>query len=444
MALAYAGDLILLVDAAGIILGSSIGLDKRSMPAIQWRGRPITSVLTEESWPKLDRLLADAGTSEIRRARELNHLDAGVEIPVRYMAFKSGDRYLLVGKDLRPVADLQRKLVAAQLALEKDYEKFRHYESRYRLLLETSREALVVTGMESGRIQDLNGAAARLLGAPAEGLAGELLSAEFEGRSRDDFTMATAKAAETGERQTCQVRTRRGYRALTVEAQLFRAGGQAMFLLRLGSDEAPDAPSSEFGAALAGLFHKGGDAIVFTDASGVIERANEAFLNLVDAALPREVQGVSFADFLDRPGVDLPIMMEQASRTGRLSGFGARLRTRFGAEVSVNISITQLPDAEPGGFALVIRDLARAVGSREPAPAIDGEAMQNVIDLVGSAPLKELVAATSDVVERMCIETAIHLTNNNRAAAAEMLGLSRQSLYVKLRKHNLIGRGDES
>ena len=44
----------------------------------------------------------------------------------------------------------------------------------------------------------------------------------------------------------------------------------------------------------------------------------------------------------------------------------------------------------------------------------------------------------------MCIETAIHLTNNNRAAAAEMLGLSRQSLYVKLRKHNLIGRGDES
>jgi DNA-binding NtrC family response regulator len=34
----------------------------------------------------------------------------------------------------------------------------------------------------------------------------------------------------------------------------------------------------------------------------------------------------------------------------------------------------------------------------------------------------------------MCIETAIELTGNNRAAAAEMLGLSRQSLYVKLHK----------
>ena len=32
----------------------------------------------------------------------------------------------------------------------------------------------------------------------------------------------------------------------------------------------------------------------------------------------------------------------------------------------------------------------------------------------------------------MCIETAVELTRNNRVAAAEMLGLSRQSLYVKL------------
>ncbi|MEO0372823.1 MAG: helix-turn-helix domain-containing protein, partial [Pseudomonadota bacterium] len=65
-------------------------------------------------------------------------------------------------------------------------------------------------------------------------------------------------------------------------------------------------------------------------------------------------------------------------------------------------------------------------------------AMRNVMDLVGTASLKELVSATSDVVEKMCIETAVKLTNNNRVAAAEMLGLSRQSLYVKLRKHGMI------
>ena len=72
-----------------------------------------------------------------------------------------------------------------------------------------------------------------------------------------------------------------------------------------------------------------------------------------------------------------------------------------------------------------------------------GEVTKNVMDLVGSSPLKDIVAATTDVIEKMCIETAVELTRNNRVAAAEMLGLSRQSLYVKLRKYNLLSKTGE-
>jgi DNA-binding NtrC family response regulator len=68
------------------------------------------------------------------------------------------------------------------------------------------------------------------------------------------------------------------------------------------------------------------------------------------------------------------------------------------------------------------------------------ESMRSVVELVGSATLKEIVAETTNVVEKMCIETAVALTMNNRVAAAEMLGLSRQSLYVKLRKFDLLIR----
>jgi DNA-binding NtrC family response regulator len=46
--------------------------------------------------------------------------------------------------------------------------------------------------------------------------------------------------------------------------------------------------------------------------------------------------------------------------------------------------------------------------------------------------LKDIVAETTNVIQKMCIETAIELTMNNRVAATEMLSLSRQSLYVKL------------
>lgn len=41
------------------------------------------------------------------------------------------------------------------------------------------------------------------------------------------------------------------------------------------------------------------------------------------------------------------------------------------------------------------------------------------------------------VIEKICIEAALEITNNNRAAAADLLGLSRQSLYVKLSKFEI-------
>jgi DNA-binding NtrC family response regulator len=58
-------------------------------------------------------------------------------------------------------------------------------------------------------------------------------------------------------------------------------------------------------------------------------------------------------------------------------------------------------------------------------------------ELVGRVPLKDIVRETTDLIEQLCIEAALELTGDNRASAAEMLGLSRQSLYVKLRRFNI-------
>ena len=76
--------------------------------------------------------------------------------------------------------------------------------------------------------------------------------------------------------------------------------------------------------------------------------------------------------------------------------------------------------------------------TEKPGDTISDKALENSMKLVGSAPLKDLVSDTSDVVERICIKTALELTRNNRVAAAEMLSLSRQSLYIKLRKYGLL------
>lgn len=56
---------------------------------------------------------------------------------------------------------------------------------------------------------------------------------------------------------------------------------------------------------------------------------------------------------------------------------------------------------------------------------------------VGQIPLRDLVRAQIDVFEKECIEATLKLTGNNRAAAAKVLGLSRQGLYDKLRRYGI-------
>jgi len=49
------------------------------------------------------------------------------------------------------------------------------------------------------------------------------------------------------------------------------------------------------------------------------------------------------------------------------------------------------------------------------------------------------VKETVGAVERHYVKEALELANGNRTAAAEILGLSRQSLYTKLNRYELDG-----
>ena len=168
-----------------------------------------------------------------------------------------------------------------------------------------------------------------------------------------------------------------------------------------------------------------------------------------DTARLSDIRGKSLSEFLIRGSVDMKVLIDNASRAGKMRVYSTRLEGSYGSELSVEISATHMMGQSMGGFAFVIRDTSRMEVVREPSsplPAgapVGDDAMRNVMDLVGSAPLKEIVAATTDVVEKMCIETAVELTDNNRVAAAEMLGLSRQSLYVKLRKYGLLNKNGQ-
>ncbi|MBM3337624.1 MAG: transcriptional regulator PpsR, partial [Betaproteobacteria bacterium] len=88
-----------------------------------------------------------------------------------------------------------------------------------------------------------------------------------------------------------------------------------------------------------------------------------------------------------------------------------------------------------------IRDVGRRGGTetRNPMP----RSVEQLTELVGRVPLREIVGETTDLIEKLCIEAALQLTQDNRATASEILGLSRQSLYVKLRQYGIGNLGGE-
>lgn len=447
--LASESDIALVVDTTGqiesVLIDPSSPLNGRAQ---DWQGRSIRELLASDSVPKIDALLtrlADGDTPP--RAIEVNHTEGGSGFPVRYSIHPMGpsERVLFLGRDLQVVAETQRQLVQAQIALERGYEERREFDARYRMLLATTRDAVVFVAGSDGRIKDLNAPAAALLGAGRDELVGAAFAQEFKDRRRGEFVDNLMSLAMSDNLGDMVVQARRTRTKLRVQPSMFRAAGERILICRLDTDADGQAVDDRLALNLSALYRGSTDGFAFTDAKGAIEDANEAFLEFVDAAHLRELRGRSLADFLARGQIDLSVMLENAARTGHMRTYATRLTNEYGARTSVEMSVVHLDNGERPSVAYVIRDVSRAEALRgtSPAPVGDENTHSSVIELVGSASLKEIVAETSEVIEKLCIEAAVDLTRNNRAAAAEMLGLSRQSLYVKLRKYGLSNKDGE-
>jgi transcriptional regulator PpsR len=442
-----AADISILFNEAGIISSVLVNPHHRSFGELgQWIGKSAKDVMPAESYEKFTRRLRALSANPSKpQVLEINHVDQSIwEFPVRYSMhqIESDNSILMLGRDMRPIAEMQQQLVLAQLALERDYEHQREMDTRYRVLMESTREAFLLIALNTGRISDLNPAAAALLGAARSDLIGGAIAQEFEGRRRGEFLESLSNLASAEAVSPVELVARRSQRRLRVVPVLFRAAGERLLMCRMDAEDDAHGRPDELTENLGRLFHEGVDGVVFVDAEGLILNANDAFFKLTDSAGLGAVRGRTLADFLSRGSVDLRVLLENTRRARQLRLYATRLKTAFDSEVTVEISATYLNDRPKPCFALLIRDASRTEVLRRPGLSNNDDGMRSVMELVGSSTLKDIVAETTDVVEKMCIQTAVELTRNNRVAAAEMLGLSRQSLYVKLRKFDLLTRDD--
>ncbi len=437
-----AGDITLVLDDAGTILDAAF--DPKEFPGFEnWTGTNWIETVTDESRPKIMEMLAAARKGETQHWRQVNHPSPDGPVPVKYAVLNvnKGEHRIAFGRDLRDVGQVQQRLLQVQQALERDYLKMRQLEARYRLLFDHSAEAVIMVESQSLRIREANPAAHSMTGSRAGTLLGKKLPSIFDKASRDALQALAGSAMAADAATPVEVKLAKGSKPVSASVTGFTQDRSRYLLLRLA---ASGDGGKETSSPVLGLVDLMPDAFVVTDANLEIIDANQSYVELIHAASMDQLRGRHLSEAVGRPGIDLDLIEGQIDQHGSVRNIATVLRTGHDHEGEpVELSAVRSSGDVPL-YAFVIRPIGRRLRDLPPGTQDLPRSVEQLTDLVGRMSLKDIVRESTDLIERLCIEAALSYTSDNRASAAEILGLSRQSLYSKLHRHGLGNLGEES
>ena len=443
---AAAGDIAMIIDRDGVICDMALSNDEMVRDGAQsWLDQRWSDTVTLESRHKVDELLREALAQGQTQWREINQITGTHNsLMMRYLAVDAGQdgRVIAIGRDERAISVMQRRLLEAQQAMEHDYSRLRDAEVRYRLLLQVSGEAVFIVDPATKKIVDANPTAEGVVGGVGAKLAGEAFVKLFDAASQDEVSLLLSNVQSSARASSAEVRFAGHEEAFQISAVLFRQGGVPHCMVCATPSGAPDGAVAQSGVNILAVLAQLPEAFVVTDNALKILMVNAPFLDLV--RIPNEAQalGQSLNQFLGRTGSDRNILIDSLRSHGSLRNFSAILRTEFDQPEEVEVSAVSVPEGGSAYFGFTFRPVRRGAGDRSSKTPELGRSVEQLTELVGRMKLKELVRETTDIVERLCIEAALDLTKNNRAYAAEILGLSRQSLYSKLHRFGLANIAD--
>lgn len=443
--LSAAADIVLVIDGRGVVqdVSSPAGALPVEGGLRSWMGKRWEDIVTIESRPKVAKLLASSGDARpVWRQVNVPSTD-GADIPISFCAVPVGPkgRMIALGRDMRAQSEIQQQLVDAQQTMERDYLRLRHLESRYRILFDLTSEGVLVIDGKTQKIIEANPAAAEALGDTVRRLLGKPLidCIDADARSIVGKLIDTIKTNGKPDQANAKI----GNVPVMLSVSLMHEEQGELLLVRLRHEAAPRAEASATQADLiTQVVGQAPDAFVVTDTDGDIIAANPAFSEMVEMPRAEQLPGASLDRWLGRAGVDLNVLLANLRQRGSVRLFATTLRSESGAQIPVEISAVAVSQqGRNGALGFTIRDVGRRGTSeaRHPMP----RSVEQLTELVGRVPLREIVGETTDLIEKLCIEAALQLTQDNRATASEILGLSRQSLYVKLRQYGIGNLGDE-
>lgn len=433
-------DIALVLDPDGVVRDVSLTSPELQPLDVQsWIGRAWRDVVTDESRDKVDQLMADANARRASRWRQVNHTALNSpDVPVRYSTVRLAPegRIIAVGRDLRAVAALQQRLVEAQLSMEREYARVRGAETRYRLLFQLAAEAVVIVDAGSNRIVDINPAASKTLALQPRRAIGLALADAFDPQSAAAVLSLLAAARHVGRIEDVMAKLADGKTAVLLSASLFRHDSASHLLVRLRTLNPAAAERGTPVANILQIIERLPEAFAVTDLDHTVLAANSAFLDLVQVATEQQVKGKPIERWIGRVGVDVEPLFSALKTTGSVRNFDTVLRGELEGVETVEIAAVLVESGSMPciGFSIRGTGWRRQAGVQQGTPIAT---TQQFTDLLGRVSLKDMVRETTDLIERLCIEAALELTRDNRASAAEILGLSRQSLYAKLRRFGL-------
>lgn len=437
-----AADIALMVDDAGVIRDIALGSGESGFDESRdWLGREWQQTVTAETRPKIAEMLAEVAQHGVSQRRQVNHRSVtGPDIPIAYTAIRLGRNQAIVaiGRDLRGLSTLQQRLVEAQQAMERDYWRMRHIETRYRLLFQLSTEAVIVADATTLKIVDANPAAGRLFDLPPKRLVGRAFPVDFDADSARALETLLASVRASGRAEEMHARLMLQNRPVTLGAALVRQDNSSLFLIRLMPETASGAGEhAESDRRALDMLESAPDAVVVSDAEGRILSANRAFLDLAQLATEEQARGEGIDHWFGRPGADFAVLASTLREHGVVRLFSSSVHGEYGSVTEVEVSAILAPSSGEPVIGLTLRDVGRRLAAGPQGARDLTRAVEQLTGLVGRVQLRALVRDTTDLVERHFIEAALELTRQNRTLAAEVLGVSRQSLYVKLRRYQL-------
>ncbi len=444
--LSASADLVLVLDKDGVVQDASAPGDVLSSAggAAAWVGRPWEDQVTIESKPKIARLLREAAGESRVIWRQVNIPSTdGPDLPLSFCAVHVGPkgRVIALGRDLRSQADLQQQLVDAQQALERDYLRLRHLESRYRILFDLTSEGVLIVDGKNLKIVEANPAAAAAFEETVLKLVGRSILDCVDQASRQSVMKVLDTVQASG--KPAQLAVRASGHQVTLSVSVMHEEAGELYLLRIESPAPQSAAATDSRTEIVmRVLEQSPDAFVVTNNDGEIIAANRAFGEMLQLMRTEQALGESLDRWLGRAGVDLNVLLANLRQRGSIRLFATTLRDENGATIPVEISAVSAPHGETSGLGFMIRDIGRRLGS-EPGRHEIPRSVEQLTELVGRTPLREIVGETTDLIEKLCIQAALQLTQDNRATAAEVLGLSRQSLYVKMREFGIGNLGHE-